>query len=128
MFHLPSLSFSYIVSTGTAHHPHMEMMKELEVMEKKVQSVMTTVSELASQLKQMTSRVEYYYKKEDGELNPFYAASSSLMQCDGRRQSRSELEAASRLVGEVHLAKPGAKSLVSCNVKLLGAHNLFCNM
>ena len=119
MFRLPSLSFSYIVSTGTAHYPHMEMMKELEVMEKKVQSVMKTVSELASQLRQMTSREERYYKEEDGDVNPLYITSSSLMQCDGRRQSRIELEAASRLVGEVHLAKPGAKSLVSCNVKLL---------
>ena len=119
MFRLPSLSFSYIVSTDTAPHPHMELMEELEVMEKKVKSLMTTVSELASQLKQMTSREENYYKKEDGNVNPLYATYSSLMQCDGRRQSRSELEAASRLVGEVHLTNPGSKSFVSCKVKPL---------
>ena len=62
----------------------MEMMKELEVMEKKVQTVMTTVSELVLQLRLMTSRVENYHKMEDGDVNPSYATSSRLLQCDGR--------------------------------------------
>ena len=106
MFRLPSLSFSYTVSTGTAPHPHMESMKELEVMGKKVQSLMTTMSELSSQLRQMKSREENCYKKEDGDVNLLYATSSSLMQCDGTRQTGGELEAASRLVGEVHMATP----------------------
>ena len=79
-------------------------------MEKKVQTVMTTVSELVLQLRLMTSRVENYHKMEDGDVNPSYATSSRLLQCDGRRQSRGELEAASRLVGEVHLANPIRKA------------------
>ena len=72
--------------------------------------MMTTVTDLTSQLRQMISK-EGKYHKEVGNLNMFCSSSSRPVQLDVTRQSESMLEAASRLVGEVHMAEAGAKSL-----------------
>ena len=113
MFRLPSLSFSYIASTELFNSPHMEMMKELEVMERRMQGVIATVSDLTSQLRQMTSKEQKFNKEQEvRNVNLFCASSSKPMQCDETRQFGGVLEAASRLVGEVHMTKPGTKSLL----------------
>ena len=109
MFCLPSLTFSYtassnIICADVSTTPHVELLKELEVMERKMQGVMTTANELASQLRQMIIK-EKGFNNGSGQ-----ATSSSPMWCEGKSGNEAcLLEVASRLVGEVHMANPRAK-------------------
>ena len=106
MLFIPSLSSSYFASDQQVEDMENNLVgivRDVEMVERELHSVVATLSDLASKLSQLKVKTK---ELAAGCSNQGHVGSASLQASTSsqpERESKPALEAASRLVGEVHL-------------------------
>ena len=119
MLFIPSLSSSYFASDHQVEDLDKNLVgivRDVEMVERELHSVVATLSDLASKLSQLKVKTK---ELAAGCSNQAHVGSASLQASTSRqpeRESKPALEAASRLVGEVDLDRSRV-DLSSCQVK-----------
>ena len=120
MLFIPSLSSSYFASDHQVEDLDKNLVgivRDVEMVERELHSVVATLSDLASKLSQLKVKTK---ELAAGCSNQAHVGSASLQASTSRqpeRESKPALEAASRLVGEVHLDRSRVDLSSSCQVK-----------
>ena len=120
MLFIPSLSSSYFASDHQVEDLDKNLVgivRDVEMVERELHSVVATLSDLASKLSQLKVKTK---ELAAGCSNQAHVGSASLQASTSgqpERESKPALEAASRLVGEVDLDRSRVDLSSSCQVK-----------
>ena len=106
MLFIPSLSSSYFASDHQVEDLDKNLVgivKDVEMVERELHSVVATLSDLASKLSQLKVKTKELAAGCSNQAQVENASLQASTSSQPERESKPALEAASRLVGEVHL-------------------------
>ena len=108
MLCIPSLSSSYFASDHQVEDLDKNLVgivRDVEVVERELHSVVATLSDLASKLSQLKVKTKELAAGYSNQAHVGNASLQASTSSQPERESKPALEAASRLVGEVHLER-----------------------
>ena len=120
MLCIPSLSSSYFASDHQVEDLDKSLIgivRDVEVVERELHSAVATLSDLASKLSQLKVKTKELAAGRSNQAHVGCASLQPSTSSQPERESKPALEAASRLVGEEHLARSRDDLSSSCQVR-----------